>query len=117
MIAIETWAPISDFPGYRVSNLDHVFSEKTNKPLSPYVNSTGYLYVNLRKDIEGQSSKNFCVRLHRLVADAHVPGRTPVRNTIDHINENKLDPSATNLRWCSQQENIQYYWSKRRRQN
>ena len=50
---VETWTPAADFPGYKVSNLGHVFSEKTNRPISPYVNSTGYLYVNLRKDIEG----------------------------------------------------------------
>ena len=109
---MEVFKPISDFPGYTISNLGNVFSEKTNRALSPYLNATGYLYINLLHE-----KKNHCLRLHRLVAKEHVPGRTAERNIVDHINENRQDPTATNLRWCTQSENMRYYWNNRRRQN
>lgn len=50
-------------------------------------------------------------RLHRLVARYFVPNPDPAADQyVDHINGNKLDNRAANLRWCSNLENQMYFW-------
>ena len=56
--------------------------------------SNGYVYIHLDKKY----------RLHKLIAKLFIPNPNnyPV---IDHIDRNKLNNSASNLRWCTQSTN------------
>ena len=47
-------------------------------------------------------------RVHRLVAEVFCPNSNPLRNQVDHIDNNPANNRADNLRWCTQRENMRY---------
>lgn len=95
---MEQWKQIVDFPNYEVSNMGNIKSLYSGKLLKPSSNWEGYLMVVLYKDGIG-----FMKLVHRLVAQAFVenPQEKP---TVDHINMNKQDNRAVNLRWQTKKE-------------
>lgn len=118
---MEHWKPISDYPGYEVSDLGNVrthwkkvknfgthggthreYTEETRAvPMSD--DGNGYLKVLIRNE-----TKKVCKKVHRLVAETFIP-HDPSDDTVDHIkpgNLGKLDNSVSNLRWISRRENI-----------
>ena len=90
-------------PGVMVSSLGRLFSTYRHRLIMPVMHDSGYL-VFRRKEKRQQW------KVHRLVALAFVPGRDMFRDCIDHINEDKTDNRAENLRWCTVEENNQF-WS------
>lgn len=109
----ELWRPIELFDGYEVSSEGRVRNlggrrVRCGKPggyrlvpariLKPFVvSSTGYLQVLMpdrRKHL-----------VHRLVAKAFCNGEAPGL-VVDHINNNRADNRAENLRWLSHSENL-----------
>jgi len=85
---------------YEVSNLGQVRSiykkTKIEKILKGNLNNNGYLQVKIvRKKI----------LIHHLVAYAFL-GSRPEGLQIDHIDRNKLNNKADNLRYCTRFENI-----------
>ena len=98
---IEEWKPICGYEGlYEVSNLGKVKSlnynhTKQEKILKFGKRPNGYLFVNLWKD-----KKRKPCSVHRLVAIAFIPNPNNLE-TVNHIDENKLNNCVENLEWCS----------------
>lgn len=98
---IEQWRFIPNTNDlYKVSNLGRIFSLKRGRLLKPYQPKDGYYTF-----IISVNSKTRLGRVHRIVAEAFVPNPNNF-SCVDHIDGNKLNNSASNLRWCSQKENI-----------
>lgn len=77
--------------------------EFSGKVMTPEVLSTGYLRVTLR-DAQGNRKRP---RIHQLVAKAFIPNPEN-KPEIDHIDGNRQNNRADNLRWVTHEENVMY---------
>lgn len=116
---IEHWRAIEGFPGYEISSLGRVrsFWQKTgaNKRWGYYLGRTpqvamlqpdkdGYLSKGLRRD-----GKDYCRRVHRLVAQAFIPNDRPaIATKVNHKNNIPGDNRVENLEWCTEEENREH---------
>lgn len=94
--------PVKDFPGYYIAENGQVYSEKYGdlRKLKPSKNSGGYYNVILRKN-----GKSVSRSVHRLVAENYIENLDNALE-VDHIDRNKLNNNADNLRWVSRSENL-----------
>ncbi|QKF93807.1 HNH endonuclease with NUMOD4 motif [Fadolivirus algeromassiliense] len=109
---IELWKQIEKFPDYQISTMGRVRVVKSNrvgrenkvsimKP-SPRGN---YLQVTLKNDIVRKS-----INLHTIVAKIFIPNSKPDNyKYVDHIDRDGTNNKINNLRWCTHQENMDYY--------
>lgn len=109
----EIWKDIAGYEGlYQVSNEGRVKSlarvvirnngQKLpikERILKPAFNGRGYLIVDL---CDGGKKKHF--KVHRLVCQAfhENPDNKPC---VNHLDENKINNYASNLEWCTYEEN------------
>ena len=113
----EIWKDIKGYEGlYQVSNIGRVkslervvfrkngrkFSVK-ERILKPRPNYKGYLQIQLYDS----SGKRKFFLVHRLVCEAfhENPENKPC---VNHIDENKANNSASNLEWCTYEENLNH---------
>lgn len=96
---------IDGFPNYFVSEDGKVISKVQSNPkeLCQWVDNVGYKQVILRKN-----NKKHYKRVHILVANAFVEGKTEENNMVNHIDGNKLNNNFTNLEWTSNKKNTQH---------
>lgn len=112
----EIWLPVRGWEGsYEVSNLGYL-RKIGGDLLGLWPNNQGYLLARL-------ANPRRTVRVHRAVAEAFIanPDSKPSINHIDCVRSNN---AASNLEWCTHQENLQHstdlgrmkrdYWKGRR---
>lgn len=96
----EQWRDVVGYEGlYRVSNLGRVSGKRIRKQS---IAKTRYPVVDLYKD----NVRNTKL-VHRLVAEAFLP---PVegKTYVNHKDGSRDNNRASNLEWCTQQENIKH---------
>lgn len=85
-----------------VTESGNVFIKETGKEITPKNNGNGYLRIYIPK-----IKKRFL--LHRLVATAYIPNPDN-KPQVNHIDGNKHNNSASNLEWCTGQENMSHFY-------
>lgn len=113
----QLWPP---YDHYWVSNMGRVawkmrrlVRQKENNAPSRCATNGGYLFVMIR--IKGKMKSP---QVHRLVAAYFIPKpdfRLFAKYEIDHIDGNKANNRADNLRWVTHRENILYYHREQRK--
>jgi len=118
----EEWRDVKGWEGYyQVSNLGRVrrlYITKPPKVLRYLDNGNGYATVQLARPRVKEKCDYLVQRrlVHRLVAIAfqEICGRKwGKRNEVDHIDANRMNNIATNLRWVTHQQNMDYKNEKR----
>ena len=96
----EEYRKIEGFENYEISNLGNVRNMTTGKILTQQKRNDGYKHLNLTSNYKIKG-----VLIHRLIAVAFIPNPDNKPN-VDHIDNNRSNNDISNLRWCSQQENM-----------
>lgn len=111
---MEMWKDIKGYEGlYQVSNLGRVKSLPKRKGkgkgyltkeiiLKPKIDKYGYEAVCLRRD-----NANHHATVHRLVATMFCENPM-LKETVNHIDGNKLNNNFNNLEWCTSRENTRH---------
>lgn len=100
-MSITRCRPIKGFPGYAITESGEVVSFKHNPPLirKPIIHK-GYKQVALYVD-----GAEHTIGVHVLVAKVFL-GDRPTGLVVDHIDGNKMNNHYTNLRYCTNKDNL-----------
>jgi hypothetical protein len=105
---VETWKDIKSYEGfYQASNLGRIKSVRSEKIMSVKKHSRDYPQINFH--VNGVRKLLY---VHRIIAETFLENSEKLK-TVDHIDENKKNNSAINLKWCSQNENMIIFHSRR----
>jgi hypothetical protein len=85
----EQWTTLES--GVRVSNMGRFMNQSNGKIVTPIADDSGY------SRFKGEAA-------HKLVAMGFLPAQPSPTDTIHHINRNRNDNRASNLRWATKQE-------------
>jgi len=98
---------IQDYENYIIYPDGDVYSRKRNKYLKHMTNTQGYKFVELCK-----KGKRKGFKVHRLVA-LHYIDNPDNKPDVDHIDGDKSNNHISNLRWVTNQENLNAFQKKR----
>ncbi len=94
------WVKIEGYENYSINRNGEVRNDKTERILRWKLNSRGYYRVSLSKN-----NKTTTYKIHRLIAKYFIENPNNYLE-IDHINNDRLDNSIDNLRWCDRSQNM-----------
>lgn len=98
----EVWRGVDGFESfYEVSNLGRVRSIRADALMTPVPDKDGYPRVILRID-----GKHYTRKVHRLVCEAFNGPPTALHHEVHHIDNDRSNACADNLRWVSRRENM-----------
>lgn len=86
---------------YAVSSYGNIKSNKTGIVRKLHIGKTGYYVVALTF---GSRCSKKTIRVHRAVAESFIQNPDK-KETINHIDGNKLNNNVENLEWCTYKEN------------
>ena len=87
---------------YYVTDDGRVWSERTQKYLSPQYDKNGYVKVQMRST----DNKSHRYSVHRLVLENFKPVQGMEKLQVNHKDDNKLNNNLSNLEWTTCEENI-----------
>lgn len=90
---------VEGWDNYVVTSCGRVFRKDGKEVSQVLTGGTQYKYVNLRQD-----KRHKLIRVHRLVALAFLP-TIEGKAFVDHIDRDKMNNVASNLRWTTASEN------------
>ena len=91
------WKKITNFNNYSINSDGEVRNDKTGRILKPHLGTSGYYQIMMGR-------KQVPQYIHRIVAKEFIRNKDNLPQ-VDHINGNKLDNRAENLRWVTVREN------------
>jgi hypothetical protein len=97
--SLQGMRPIPGFPGYLATAAGQIIGKRHHLPMRASLDADGYLQLTLRLD-----GKTVCRRVHQLIALAFLPPAGP-GDTVDHIDRDKSNNRASNLRWMQRAAN------------
>jgi hypothetical protein len=95
---------LPEYPTYQVSITGEVLNTKTKRYLKGSIGNHGYIQL----DLVNSEGKRKPILLHRLLALLFIPNTDISRDTINHIDGDKLNNSISNLEWCTKKENYDH---------
>jgi len=104
------WKRIPNFSRYMASNKGEILNIKTGN-FTKGVTAGHYLKVSLIKDGSTKSKMEY---VHRLICRTFHGPQPGKKYVVMHLDDNKENNIAINLKWGSQSENIKDVWDKRK---
>lgn len=101
---MEIWKDVNGFSNYEVSSYGRVRNKFTNTIKKARVSNHGYYITDLFEKGKGSTKL-----IHRLVA-LHFINNPENKETVNHIDGNKLNNDLSNLEWNTfSEQNIHFY--------
>jgi hypothetical protein len=102
---MEEWKDVIGYPGYRVSSIGNIWSNKLKRVLDLPISKDGYYRIALWNKM---TVKKF--RVHRLVALHFIPNPEN-KPTVNHIDGDRLYNDVSNLEWATvAEQNRHKFW-------